>query len=83
MASDTVRIKPATHAKLRELAEKAGQSMPQTLEQAVDVYYRQRLLEDSNRAYAALRGDSRAWAEELAQRKLLDGTLGDGLEDAR
>lgn len=82
MASDTVRIKRETHFKLRELAAKAGASMPETLEKAIDAYYRQQFLENVNRAYAALRADPKAWAEELAERRALEGTLSDGLEDS-
>jgi predicted transcriptional regulator len=41
MASETVRIKPETHSKLKELAAKAGETLPSTLEKAVDAYYRQ------------------------------------------
>ncbi len=81
MASETVRIKPDTHSKLKELASKAGESMPETLDKAIDAYYRQQFLEDVNRAYAALRADPKAWAEELAERRAIEGTLSDGLED--
>ena len=81
MASETVRIRPTTHAKLKELAVRNGESLPDTLDKAIDVYYRQRFLEEANRAYAALRADPKAWAEELAERRALSGTLGDGLED--
>lgn len=34
-----------------------------------------------NEAYANLRKNEEAWAEELAERKVLEGTLMDGLED--
>jgi predicted transcriptional regulator len=82
MASETVRIKPETHAKLKELASKAGESLPNTLERAIDAYYREQFLADVNRAYAALRADPKAWAQELAEREAMEGTLADGLEDA-
>jgi predicted transcriptional regulator len=81
MASDTVRIKPETHAKLREIAQASGQSMPDVLEQAVESLRRARLLDESNRAYAALRDDPKAWKAELAERKSWEVTLGDDLED--
>lgn len=41
---------------------------------------RQRLLAETNEAYAALRADIKAWKEELQERALWDGTLADGLE---
>ena len=55
MASQTVRIKPETHAKLKQLAKTSGQSMPEVLDQAVETLRRQRMLEETNKAYAKLR----------------------------
>jgi len=83
MASATVRINSQSHAKLRQLAAQAGESMPETLDKAIDAYFRLTFLEEVNRAYAALRRDPQAWAAELAERKVLAGTLADGLEDAQ
>jgi hypothetical protein len=80
MASETVRIQPATHAKLKKLAGELGKSMPEVLAAAIDGLYRQRFLEDCNRAYARLKGNHKAWREELAERKAWDTTLADGLE---
>jgi predicted transcriptional regulator len=80
MASETVRVKPETHAKLKALAEQSGRPMPEVLEQAVETLRRRRLLEAANRAYAALRGDSKAWKGELAEREAWDETLEDGME---
>jgi AbrB family looped-hinge helix DNA binding protein len=42
--------------------------------------YRRRFLEQVNRDYAALRQDAAAWEAELAERRVLDGTLLDGLD---
>lgn len=76
----TVRIAPETHSKLKELAEHIGESMPTVLERAVEAYRRQQFLEEANRAYAALRTDPQAWAEELEERRAWDATLADGLD---
>jgi predicted transcriptional regulator len=81
MASETVRIKPETHVKLKQLAEATGQSMPDVLDDAVEALRRQRLLEDTNQAYAALRSNSKAWQRELAERAIWNVSLADGLED--
>jgi predicted transcriptional regulator len=80
MASDTVRVKPETHAKLKALAEQTGRPMPEVLEQAVEALRRQRLLDAANRGYAALRQDPKAWSAELAEREAWDETLGDDME---
>ncbi|MEX2309570.1 MAG: hypothetical protein WD738_18355 [Pirellulales bacterium] len=81
MASDTVRINRETHAKLRDIAQASGQSMPEVLDEAIEVLRRIRLLEDTGRAFAALRSDPKAWRAELAERELWEATLGDDLED--
>ena len=44
--------------------------------------YRKLLLEMGNRAYAALKEDPKAWERELAERKLWEKTLADGLDEA-
>jgi AbrB family looped-hinge helix DNA binding protein len=42
--------------------------------------YRRQFLAELDREFAALREDPEAWEEELAERRLLDGTLLDGLD---
>lgn len=79
MAAETVRIQPQTHAKLKELAEEEGRMMTEVLEEAIDAYYRQRLLAGIAADYAKLRENPKAWQEEQAERKLWDKTLKDGL----
>jgi hypothetical protein len=41
---------------------------------------RRQFLAEVAREFAALRDDPAAWEEELAERRLLDGTLMDGLD---
>lgn len=77
-----VRIQPDTYSKLRQLAVKAGVTMPEVLAEAIDELYRKRFLEDCNRAYSRLQADPKAWKQELAERKVWERTLQDGLEDA-
>ena len=79
--AETVRIKAGTHAKLKELAEQAGEPMPVTLEKAIEAYRRQRILEKANHAYRALRENPKAWQQELAERAEWEATLADGQED--
>ena len=81
MSSATVRIKPATLVTLRTLAAKSGRPMSEELEQAVEQRKRQQFLEQLNADFAALRADPEAWAEELEERRLFEGTLMDDLED--
>ncbi|HZW31526.1 MAG TPA: toxin-antitoxin system protein [Isosphaeraceae bacterium] len=76
----TVRISRAGHAALRALAEEAGESMTEVLDQAIELYRRQRFLSGLNADFAALQQDKTTWEEELAEREAWDSTLTDGLE---
>lgn len=80
MSGTTVRIRDDTHVTLRELARTANEPMQEVLAKAVEAYRRQRLIEESNAAYARLYQDPQAWAELQDEQRLLDGTLADGLE---
>ena len=62
MATTTMRISLRAHDVLQELAETSGSSMQAVLEQAIERYRRQQLLEATNAAYAALRAAPAAWA---------------------
>lgn len=80
MASEMVRINPQTYDRLKELAVERGETMTGTLRAAVDLLYRQRFLDDCDRAYAKLKADpkaSKAAREELAA---WEATLADGLK---
>ena len=64
MTSTTVRLSKETHQGLRQIALTEGKSIQTILERFVSDYRRRRLLEEGNRAYADLRQDPKAWAEE-------------------
>jgi predicted transcriptional regulator len=81
MGSTTVRVSEHTHALLRELARATGQPLQQVLERAVEHYRREQFFAELNAAYERLRADPVAWADELAERAELEGTLADGLDD--
>ena len=53
--------------------------MQAVLDEAVERYRRDRLLDEANAAYARLQADPDAWKEELAERQLWETTLMDGL----
>ena len=61
MATTTVRISTQTHDRLRLLAQTNGVSMQQIIDQALEIYSRQQLLQTMNEAYARLRTDEGAW----------------------
>ncbi len=81
MTTTTIRVSMHTHDLLQELARQSGKSIQSVLEQALEQYRRQQLLEETNAAYAALQANAEAWAELERERMDWDQTLADGLEE--
>jgi len=79
--AETVRIDPAAHAALAEIARAKQLSLTEALSQAVESYRRELFLEGLASDFAALRADVDAWADEQVEREAWDITSGDGLED--
>jgi predicted transcriptional regulator len=79
--STTIRVSEKTRDTLHALAHDIGASMAEVVEQAIEAYRRQRVLDAANAQYAALRADPEAWAEVQAERAVWDVTLSDGLEN--
>jgi len=77
----TVDISETAHQTLQDLSKQTGQPLNVILDKAVEEFRRKQFLEEANRAYAQLKNDPQAWAEELEERRAWDVTLGDGLED--
>jgi hypothetical protein len=76
----STRISESTHEALRQLAEASGVSMQALIDRAVEMYRRQRFLEESNRAFEILRANPKKWKSEQAEREAWDATLADDLE---
>ena len=83
MATTTVRVSAETRDIIKRLAIEAKVSIPDILARAVEVYRRQRLFDESDKAYVQLRADPVAWAQELEERRLWEGTLLDGIENEK
>lgn len=79
MTTTTIRVTTQTRARLHELAQASGLSMQRVLDEALEVYQSQQLLEQTNAAYAQLRADPVAWEEMERERAAWDATLEDGL----
>jgi len=77
----TIRVSRRTRDALRELTHTSGHSMQQVIEEALELYRRQQLLEATNAAYGALREDAEGWSELDAERAAWDAALADGLEE--
>ena len=54
--------------------------MQKILDRAVEHYRRQKFLQDANRAFAALRKNKSAWADEVKERIAWDRTMSDGVD---
>ncbi|MBI4202041.1 MAG: toxin-antitoxin system protein [Chloroflexi bacterium] len=78
METTTVRVGRQTLEVLRRLSEESGEAKQQVLARAIEAYRRQRMLEQHNAAYAALRADPEAWREEQEECRLWEVTLSDG-----
>jgi hypothetical protein len=75
----TVRVTEDTRELLRWLSETEGRSMQAVLRSALEVYRRQRFLDEVNAGYAELSRDGGSWEEWTSERDLWDRTLADGL----
>ncbi len=80
MSGPTVRISETSRRVLRKLSEHSGESMQSLLDRAVEELRRKIFLDAVNAGYAAVRVDPAAWAEMQAERRVLDGTIADGLD---
>lgn len=54
--------------------------MQSVIDQAIEDLRRRKILEATNIAFAELKADKAAWAEELEERKLWENTLLDGID---
>jgi hypothetical protein len=73
----TIRVAVSDRKLAQELATQMGCTQMEIVHEALELYRRQRLLAEMNRDFAALRRDSDAWDEEMAERDVWDLTLGD------
>lgn len=80
MAAPTVRISEESHQILKELSIQTGQTMTVVLDEILGAYRRKLFFTQMNAGYAELHSDPKGWVEHLAERKLLDATLMDGLD---
>ena len=81
MATATVKISSKARETLKRIALEEGASEQTVLDRADDHYRREKFLRDANSDFAAMKKNRGAWTEELAERKLWDETLADGLDD--
>ena len=78
--STTIRVTNQARETLQQLSRITGKRQQDVVDEAVEAYRRQVLLDKANVAYATLRSDTVAWKAELTERQAWDATLDDGQE---
>ena len=76
----TTRISQKGNEIAEELHSMTGKSKVAIIEIALEEYRYHERMRLFNEAYAKMRANKEAWAEELKERAELEGTLADGLE---
>jgi len=79
--STTIRVTNQARDTVREISEITGKRQQDVVDEAVEAYRRQILLEQANQAYASLRSDKEAWPAEIEEREAWDATLADGAKE--
>jgi hypothetical protein len=80
MSATTIRIRPASHQALKEMAAMTGRSLQDELDRAIEERRRTLYLEGLKADYAALQRDPKAIAEYQKELALWDAAVNDGLE---
>ena len=75
-----IAISETTHQLLQELAELENTSAQVVLDRALENYQRELFWRRTNDAFAVLKADPEAWAEEISERELWEQTIADGVE---
>jgi hypothetical protein len=78
MPATTIRIRPAAHQALKEMAALTGRSLQDELDQAVEEHRRRFYLEGLNADYAALRRSPRELRDFKKEMAAWDATSADG-----
>lgn len=81
MAGTTVRIKEESRTILEELAREMNEPLQEVLAKALESYRRQRVIDRTNAAYAALRANPESWRAVQEEREAWDITMADHPED--
>jgi hypothetical protein len=79
--SPSVRVSPKSQLILRNLAKAKGKPIQTILDEAIDHYQRESFLDETNAAFVKLREDREQWEQELAERRLWEAALLDGLDE--
>lgn len=79
--STTIRVDRDVHAELKAIANEEGLTLTDTLRKLVEQHRRERMFNQSDRAYQRLRENTEAWDELEAERDEIEGTQADGVRN--
>lgn len=79
--AQTTRISSKSDRIIQEITVLTGMSKVEIVEAALEIYRHYERMRLLNESYQRLRSNESAWEEEEKQRRILEGTLGDGLEE--
>ena len=81
MSTQILRVQEDVYNEIKELSEQDGLPMAHVIAKAVEEYKRARFFDELDVAFARVKADPIAWAEEKQERALSENTLMDGLQD--
>ena len=79
--AQTARISPKSDSIIQEMSLITGKNKIEVIESALEFYRHKERMRLFNEGYFRLSQDSKEWNEEKEERKQLEGTLKDGLEE--
>jgi len=75
----SVRLDEKSADIIDKMARVFGRPKTDIVSMAIERFWRQWVIEETNKAYAELAADPQKWEEEQSERSLWDNTLKDGL----
>ncbi len=79
--AQTVRISQKSDSIIQEMIKLTGLNKVEVIESALESYRHYERMRHFNDSFAHLRSQSDIWEEEIQERTVLEGTLGDGFEE--
>jgi hypothetical protein len=77
----TVRISPLGHNSLKNLSKKFNKSIPQIIDMLLEKYESEIFFSELNESILRAKENKKLWNEIKNEKKVLDGTLKDDLDD--
>ncbi|MDM8564744.1 hypothetical protein QUF74_03740 [Candidatus Halobeggiatoa sp. HSG11] len=81
MSHYNITISESARNILHEISQQEKTSIHTILEEAIENYRRQHVLNQTNKAYAKLKQNAQTWEEEIEERRNWENTLTDGLKN--